>query len=202
MRLGVSFFVIVPSEPVVDKGGVRAMNVVMLRLLKYLRPSAKWVALSTLLLVFGTIVDLVAPWLLKEVFDKGIANKNVTMILGFTLALAGIQVAKSVAMYMQSRSQELVGQNVVFKLREEMYDHLQRLSFGYYDKAQTGQLMSRMTGDIESVKNFIGFGAMADVHRRADLRRHDRLHAGHALASHAAQHGDHSAADVRAVPVQ
>ncbi|MBM7563315.1 ABC transporter ATP-binding protein [Paenibacillus sacheonensis] len=133
----------------------------MLRLLKYLRPSRKWVVISVLLLVFGTIVDLTAPWLLKEVFDKGIADKNVKMVLGFTLALAGIQVAKSIAMFVQGRSQELVGQNVIFKLREEMYAHLQRLSFSYYDKAQTGQLMSRMTGDIESVKNFIGFGAMA-----------------------------------------
>ncbi|QHW34555.1 ABC transporter ATP-binding protein [Paenibacillus rhizovicinus] len=133
----------------------------LLRLLKYLRPSMKWVVISALLLVFGTIVDLAAPWLLKQVFDKGITDKNVKLVLGFTLALAGIQVAKSLAMFVQGRSQELVGQNVVFKLREEMYTHLQRLSFSYYDKAQTGQLMSRMTGDIESVKNFIGFGAMA-----------------------------------------
>ncbi|MBO7745995.1 ABC transporter ATP-binding protein [Paenibacillus sp. MWE-103] len=136
------------------------MNV-MVRLLKYLRPSLKWVVVSALLLVFGTFVDLVAPWLLKQVFDEGIAERSGNKILFFTLALAGIQVAKSVAMFVQGRSQELVGQNVVFKLREQMYDHLQRLSFGYYDKAQTGQLMSRMTGDIEAVKNFIGFGAMA-----------------------------------------
>ncbi|SFI33017.1 ATP-binding cassette, subfamily B [Paenibacillus sp. UNC496MF] len=136
------------------------MNV-MLRLLKYLRPSLKWVVISALLLVFGTFVDLAAPWLLKQVFDEGIAARSGNKILFFTLTLAGIQVAKSVAMFVQGRSQELVGQNVVFKLREQMYDHLQRLSFGYYDKAQTSQLMSRMTGDIESVKNFIGFGAMA-----------------------------------------
>lgn len=134
---------------------------VMLRLLTYLRPSTKWVVLSTSLLVFGIIVDLAAPWLLKQVFDKGIADRNTRMVLIFTLSLAGIQVAKSVAMFVQGRSQELVGQNVVFRLREQMYEHLQRLSFSYYDKAQTGQLMSRMTGDIEAVKNFIGFGAMA-----------------------------------------
>ncbi|WP_258171421.1 ABC transporter ATP-binding protein [Paenibacillus sp. R14(2021)] len=133
----------------------------MLRLLKYLRPSTKWVVISTGLMLFGTLVDLAAPWLLKEVFDEGIANKDVQMILIFTLSLAGLQVAKSFAMFVQGRSQELVGQNVVFTLREQMYAQLQRLSFSYYDKAQTGQLMSRMTGDIESVKNFIGFGAMA-----------------------------------------
>ncbi|BBH19944.1 ABC transporter ATP-binding protein [Paenibacillus baekrokdamisoli] len=133
---------------------------VLLRLMKYLRPSTKWVVLSLSLLILGTLIDLIAPWLLKEVFDNGIAKKNTSVILGLTLALAGIQVIKSFAMFLQGRSQELVGQNVVFTLRKQMYEHLQKLSFSYYDKAKTGQLMSRMTGDIEAVKNFIGFGAL------------------------------------------
>ncbi|MBW7477539.1 ABC transporter ATP-binding protein/permease [Paenibacillus oenotherae] len=133
---------------------------VMLRLTKYLRPNAKLVATAFGLLLLGTFIDLLAPWLLKEIFDKGIANKNISVILALTLSLAGIQVIKSIGMFIQGRSQELVGQNVVFALRKDLYNHLQRLSFSYYDKAQTGQLMSRMTGDIEAVKNFIGFGAI------------------------------------------
>ncbi|WP_274650713.1 ABC transporter ATP-binding protein [Paenibacillus humicola] len=135
------------------------MNV-LLRLVKYLRPSAKWVVLSTLLLMLGTVVDLIAPWLLREIFDKGIQQGSMAVVLTYVFLLAGVQVVKSIGMFWQGRSQELVGQNVVFTLRKQLYDHLQRLSFSYYDKAQTGQLMSRMTGDIEAVKNFIGFGAM------------------------------------------
>ncbi|QYR19044.1 ABC transporter ATP-binding protein/permease [Paenibacillus sp. sptzw28] len=133
---------------------------VLLRLMNYLRPSSRWVVLSVSLMILGTIIDLIAPWLLKEIFDEGIAKENVTVILVLTLTLAGVQAFKSFGMFVQGRSQELVGQNVVFTLRKELYAKLQRLSFGYYDKAQTGQLMSRMTGDIEAVKNFIGFGAL------------------------------------------
>ncbi|WP_308634276.1 ABC transporter ATP-binding protein [Paenibacillus silvisoli] len=133
----------------------------MIRLLRYLRPSTRWVVISFVTMLLGTVIDLIAPWMLKLVFDEGIAKSDMKMVLIVALGLFGIQVVKSVAMFVQGRAQELVGQNVVFTLREQLYNHLQRLSFSYYDKAQTGQLMSRMTGDIESVKNFIGFGAMA-----------------------------------------
>lgn len=132
----------------------------LLRLFVYVKPSSKWVVTAIVIMMFATLVDLAAPWILKEIFDKGIEPKNVSVILTLTLLLIGVQVCKSAAMFVQGYSQELVGQNVVFKLRQDLYTHLQRLSFSYYDKAQTGQLMSRMTGDIEAVKNFIGFGAM------------------------------------------
>lgn len=133
---------------------------VLLRLSKYMRPHIRLMAVVFAMLLLGTLIDLIAPILLKEIFDSGIANRNIGVIMGLTLSLIGIQLIKSIGMFIQGRSQELVGQNVIFTLRKELYNHLQRLSFRYYDKAQTGQLMSRMTGDIEAVKNFIGFGAM------------------------------------------
>jgi ATP-binding cassette subfamily B multidrug efflux pump len=111
-------------------------------------------------MVVATLIDLVAPWILREIFDKGIDKKDMSVVFWLTLSLIGVQAIKSGAMFVQGYSQELVGQNVVFQLRKELYAHLQRLSFSYYDRAQTGQLMSRMTGDIDSVKNFVGFGAM------------------------------------------
>lgn len=135
----------------------------LLRLMVYVRPSAKWVFTAITIMILATIFDLVAPWILREIFDKGIDKRNMSVVLGLTLALAGIQALKSAGMFVQGYSQELVGQNVVFQLRKELYKHLQRLSFSYYDRAQTGQLMSRMTGDIEAVKNFVGFGAMSLV---------------------------------------
>ncbi|MBD2869766.1 ABC transporter ATP-binding protein [Paenibacillus arenilitoris] len=132
----------------------------LFRLMIYVRPSAKWVALAVSVMIMGTLIDLIAPWLLREIFDEGIAKRDMAVVLWLTLALAGVQAVKSAGMFAQGYSQELVGQNVVFRLRKELYAHLQRLSFSYYDRAQTGQLMSRMTGDIEAVKNFVGFGAM------------------------------------------
>ncbi len=116
-----------------------------------------------LALVCGIAFDLLAPWLLKQTIDVGIGQKSLPKIALFSLLLAAGQLIRGIVVYWQSYTQELVGQNVIFDMRQQLYRHLQRLSFAYYDKAQTGQIMSRMTGDIEAVKNFIGFGAMALV---------------------------------------
>lgn len=122
----------------------------------------KGIAFVSLLTLFlGIGFDLLAPWLLKQTFDVGIATGSLSIIAMYTLLLLVGQFAKSGGSYLQGYTQELVAQKVVFDMRRQLYDHLQRLSFGYYDKAQTGQIMSRMTGDIEAVKNFVAFGAMS-----------------------------------------
>lgn len=133
----------------------------LLRLMIYVRPNAKWVFIAVSIMIVATICDLIAPWVLSEIFDEGIGKRDMSLVMWLTLSLIGIQALKSIGMFVQGYLQELVGQNVVFQLRGELYAHLQRLSFSYYDRAQTGQLMSRMTGDIDSVKNFVGFGAMS-----------------------------------------
>jgi ATP-binding cassette subfamily B protein len=147
------------SSSLFRKGG-EPMNI-FVRLLKYIAPHKAWAALAMAMMIFGTAFDLISPYLLKRIFDDGIAESNIRAILLFTALLAVGQILKSVSMYVQNVVQESIGQKVVFQLREELYAKLQRLSFRYYDRAQTGQLMSRITGDIDSVKNFVGFGAMS-----------------------------------------
>lgn len=132
----------------------------LLRLLKYVRPSAGLAVVTLALMFIATLIDLLAPWVLRKVFDDGISKNDMHMVLLLVFALLGLQLGKSLGNFVQGYTQELIGQNVVFTLRKQMYAHLQRLPFKYYDKAQTGQLMSRMTGDIEAVKNFVGFGGM------------------------------------------
>lgn len=132
----------------------------LLRLMKYVRPNAMLAVVTLALMFIATLIDLLAPWVLRKVFDDGIAKNDMHMVLLLVFALLGLQLGKSLGNFVQGYTQELIGQNVVFTLRKQMYAHLQRLPFKYYDKAQTGQLMSRMTGDIEAVKNFVGFGGM------------------------------------------
>lgn len=130
------------------------------RLLRYIRPYGGWLIAAVLTMVFGVSFDLLAPWFLKQTIDVGIMEGSIRAIILYASLLAGGQVVKSAAMYLQGYAQERVGQSVVYDLRKDLYAKLQRLSFGYYDKAQTGQIMSRMTGDIDAVKNFVGFGFM------------------------------------------
>ncbi len=76
MRLDVSFCCLLDNFQqfrMLSKEEIEKMKV-LLRLMTYLRPSTRWVVLSVSLLILGTLIDLTAPWLLKEVFDKGIAR--------------------------------------------------------------------------------------------------------------------------------
>ncbi|WP_409346914.1 ABC transporter ATP-binding protein [Paenibacillus sp. MBLB4367] len=130
------------------------------RLARFALPYKRWFVYAALAMIAGIAFDLIAPWLLKQTIDVGISNSNVRAIVLYAGLLGIGQIFKSGIMYLQNYSQERLGQDVIFDLRQSLYAHLQRLSFGYYDKAQTGQIMSRMTGDIEAVKNFIGFGGM------------------------------------------
>ncbi|WP_082652142.1 ABC transporter ATP-binding protein [Gorillibacterium timonense] len=128
------------------------------RLFGFVKPYSGRALFALSLMTLGVSFDLLAPWLLQLAVDNGIKGGSMKIVIQFCLLLAAGQIMKTVISYLQGYNQELVGQNVIFDMREKLYAHLQKLSFSYYDKAQTGQIMSRMTGDIDSIKNFISFG--------------------------------------------
>jgi ATP-binding cassette subfamily B protein len=85
-------------------------------------------------------------------------NTNTLMVAG--LAILGAAAARGFFTYWQQFMGEWLGQHVAFDLRNQIYDRLQRLSYAYHDKAQTGQLMSRATQDVEGTRQFIQMGAL------------------------------------------
>ena len=74
------------------------------------------------------------------------------------VALFGLALVRGVFSFFQGYLAEKVGQSVAFDLRNDLFEKLHRLSFGYHDRAQTGQLMTRMTSDVENVRQFCGVG--------------------------------------------
>jgi ATP-binding cassette subfamily B multidrug efflux pump len=73
-------------------------------------------------------------------------------------ALFGLALVRGVFSFFQGYLSEKVGQSVAFDLRNDLFVKLHRLSFGFHDRAQTGQLMTRMTSDVENVRQFCGVG--------------------------------------------
>ena len=97
--------------------------------------------------------DTVAP---DEQTFKG---KTSTLLLA-SLGLLGAAIARGIFTYWMTFMAEWLGQHVAFDLRNGIYDRLQRLSYAYHDKQQTGQLMSRATQDVEATRQFIQMGAV------------------------------------------
>jgi subfamily B ATP-binding cassette protein MsbA len=139
--------------------------------LNLVRPYRGWLIIVFLAMLVETVMSLAAPWPLKVVIDNVLGGHKLPEWLhwldDFTaahsrLGLAMVAAAMVVviaalgalATYIDNYYTESVGQWVAHDLRVRIYDHLQRLSLAYYDKQQTGVLLSTITNDVTTVQNF------------------------------------------------
>ncbi|HMF95637.1 MAG TPA: ABC transporter ATP-binding protein [Vicinamibacterales bacterium] len=106
-----------------------------------------------------TVASLAAPWPLKVVVDSlSGAQRSIDWRWLSTIAAAGIvaiALADGVASYVDSYYTEIVGQHVANDLRMRVYDHLECLSFSYYDTHETGALLSTITDDVATAQDFV-----------------------------------------------
>ncbi|HLQ10591.1 MAG TPA: ABC transporter ATP-binding protein [Ktedonobacteraceae bacterium] len=133
---------------------------IYVRIFKLLRPHWKPSLGAITCLGFSTGFALVVPWLLALVIDTGLRHGQFSTLLLATGAIIVTSSLRGLFAYGQGYLSQAVSNFVAYDLRNTLYDHLQTLSFSFHDEAETGQLMSRMTVDIEAVRNFIPFGLL------------------------------------------
>ncbi|MGI8606975.1 MAG: ABC transporter ATP-binding protein [Gaiellaceae bacterium] len=128
------------------------------RLLGFLRPYRWSLIVSVVLAVGSQAAGLAIPWLTGKVIDDGIrANDTRTLVILVSLiAIAGLVRALMLVGRRFIAGRQALG--VEFDIRNALYAHLLRLSWGFYDRHQTGQLMSRATVDLQQVRFFLGYG--------------------------------------------
>ncbi|CAM3896734.1 ABC transporter ATP-binding protein [Cohnella lubricantis] len=113
---------------------------------------------SVLGLAAATALGLVYPMLLRILIDDMIVPGEYGGLLGLALLAVGIVVLKAGCQYVHGFCGGRLGNRTATRLRMTSYEKLQVLPFSFYDTARTGDLMSRLTADIEGIRNFIGFG--------------------------------------------
>jgi ATP-binding cassette, subfamily B, multidrug efflux pump len=130
------------------------------RSLAYLRQY--WItalgALLSLLLV--NTANLITPQLLRVLIDQGITPLNLGLVWVVAAGLVGVAVIRGIFNFLQGYWSEVTSQGVAYDLRNTIFEKLQKLSFSYHDRAQTGKLMTRMTSDVELVRMFVGTGLL------------------------------------------
>jgi ATP-binding cassette subfamily B protein len=128
------------------------------RLLGFLRPYRWSLALSIVLAAGSQAAALALVRVTQSVIDEGIRahdERLVWILVGIAVALGAVKALLLVGRRFISGRQAL---GVEFDMRNALYAHLLRLSFGFYDRHQTGQLMSRATVDLQGVRFFLGYG--------------------------------------------
>ncbi|WP_127534163.1 ABC transporter ATP-binding protein [Paenibacillus kobensis] len=118
----------------------------------------KYIFASILCLMGSTALGLVYPNLLRILIDDIIMQEKFEKVPAIALTVVGVIAVKSSLQFFHGFFGGRLGNRVAYRLRNACYEKLQYLSFKYYDTAKTGDLMSRLTADLEALRNFIGFG--------------------------------------------
>lgn len=124
----------------------------------YYREKNHLLILSIICLAAATGLGLVYPNLLRRLIDDVIAPKHYEEAPYLALTALSVIIVKAFMQFLSGFFGGRLGNYLAYRLRNACYEKLQFLSFRYYDTAKTGDLMSRLTGDLEAIRLFIGFG--------------------------------------------
>lgn len=128
--------------------------------------SQKWFAIAAYVsLLFSSASTIIIPLLIRSIIDDGLhpdnpSQSDESLVIALGVAMVVIAAIGGVFTFLQGYLAERASQWVAFDLRNTLYEKIQTLSFSYHDRAQTGQLMTRATSDVELLRNFIGQGLL------------------------------------------
>lgn len=151
-----------------------------IRMTRLLLPYWRLLAIAFVALLVEGAADLLEPWPLKIIFDNVIGSKQMpaglahlvevtvgldrSAVLKFAVfAVLGIATVGAISTYIEKYLTTKVGQHVMHDLRHTLYHHIQRLSLSYYEKQKTGDLMVRVTSDIDAVQDLVSSALLGIV---------------------------------------
>ncbi len=155
---------------------------IALRIFSYYRNYVPAMVIAAVALVLGAAIELAIPYLIRFVVDCGLRvtvagsqavaaacpsgtglgpigvdfSDPISLITAVVGGMLGLTILRSGFQFVQGYFGEYGSQGIAYDLRRLIYEHLQKLSFSWHDRAQTGQLVSRATSDVEQLKNFTG----------------------------------------------
>ncbi|SHK05074.1 ATP-binding cassette, subfamily B [Clostridium cavendishii DSM 21758] len=130
----------------------------MKRILKYLLKHKALLLIPTLAMLVIIAIDSVTPYLQKMIIDNVIIGKETNLLMPIILGILGITLAKTVLGYVKEYLFDVLSAKVHQDIKIELFEHIQSLEFKFFDNINTGELMSRMSEDIENIWQTIAFG--------------------------------------------
>jgi len=122
------------------------------RLLRYLTPYKKWIVIITFAVIVTSVTGIASPYILgREIISKYILKGDLYGLQAIILVFIGIQIANWAANTIRIYGLGKVGQSLLLKMRTDLFSHLQRLSFSFFDRSDSGDLISRVTNDTDAI---------------------------------------------------
>lgn len=118
----------------------------------------KWrMLLGLLAVVFCSALNMINPYMSGFIVDKVINGNEKNLLMPILLLMVVTTIIKSVIRYFYQYNFEKVSQEVIYNIREKMYKYMQAQDFHFFDSTSTGDIMTRMTADVDTVRHFVGW---------------------------------------------
>ncbi len=125
------------------------------RILALFRPWRARIALVMALITAASAVGLAQPFLVKHVIDEALPRQDVQLLAWCVVAMVGVAVLTAVLGVLQTWLSTVMGQRIMHTLRTDLFNHLQRQSVGFFTRTRSGEVQSRLTGDIGGIQSVV-----------------------------------------------
>ena len=126
-----------------------------LRLLAYIKPYKKRLAAAVVCIIMAAGANLYLPWIIKDMIDDVLMSKDMLMLNLIAAGILVVMFTRGVFYYGQSYLVSYVGQRVIIDVRSVLFRKFQKMPLSYYDRQQTGTVMSYITNDVSAMQSAI-----------------------------------------------
>lgn len=131
------------------------------RLIGYVAPYKWQMLLSAFLMLGSTVTIVLGPYLVKIAIDSGLAVGNMITLRNVVSLYLGAALVRWVFIYLRVNIMARVGQSVIYDMRKRLFEHLQKLSLGFYSRYSVGRVITRIINDVETLREFVIWAVLA-----------------------------------------
>jgi len=133
------------------------------RLFSYLRPHRKELAVAVVMMMFSVLANVASPPLIGWAIDEGISKRDMSVLGIGVIAFIVLQLLGFVGFRVQLRNMAVIGQTIIQTLRNQLFDHVQYLSIGFFAEYEVGRLIARVISDVNVVREAVTFAAVGTI---------------------------------------
>ena len=132
-------------------------------LLQFVKPYTGQMLLALFFMILVSVASVSGPYFVKLAIDNGITPKDPVALKKIVLAFLAVSVVQLGVNYLRVRIMSRVGQHVLYDVRTAMFNHLQKLSLGFYNRYSVGRVITRVINDVGTLREFITWAVLAIV---------------------------------------
>lgn len=133
------------------------------RLFSYLKPHRKDLGVAVVMMMFSVLANVASPPLIGWAIDEGISKRDMSVLGGGVVAFIILQLLGFVGFRVQLRNMAVIGQTIIQTLRNQLFDHIQYLSIGFFAEYEVGRLIARVISDVNVVREAVTFAAVGTI---------------------------------------